>query len=102
VDVVSARLVDSSSGGLIRVLIDSALELLQELVDVQKIALCPKVRKWERVRVVHRRVCRLSDHGTSMSVLAHAAALVAATTSTEDWKLNSLETHESLADIIVG
>jgi hypothetical protein len=35
---MSARLLDSGSGSMVRVLIYSALELLQELVDVQEVA----------------------------------------------------------------
>ena len=37
-----------------------------------------------------------------MAILRHALALVAASTTTKDGKLNTLETHEPLADIIVG
>jgi hypothetical protein len=37
-----------------------------------------------------------------MAILRHASALVAASTATKDWKLNTLKTHESLTDIIVG
>lgn len=37
-----------------------------------------------------------------MAILRHALALVAASTATKDGKLNTLETHEPLADIIVG
>jgi len=48
-------------------------------------------------------VGRLSNHRTTVSVLRHAATtLVATSSAAENWKLNSLETHESLSDIIVS
>jgi hypothetical protein len=89
---------------MVRVFINSGLQLLQELVDVQEIALGPQVGKWQRVRVVHRRVLRLSNHCAAMAaaVLRHAAALVTAASTTENGKLDTLQAHESLAYVIVG
>jgi hypothetical protein len=94
--------VNTCLGRLVGVLVYSTLELLQELVNIEEVALSPQIGEGKRVRVVHRWVCRLSDHGTSVAVLAHATALVAATTAAKDRKLYSLETHQSLANIIVG
>jgi hypothetical protein len=91
--------------GMVRVFVDSGLQLLQELIDVQEIALSPQVGKWQRVRVVHRRMLRLSNHcaaAVATTILGHAAALVTAASTTEDGKLDTLQTHEPLAYVIVG
>lgn len=98
VDVVGTSLLDTSSRSVIGVLVDSALELLQELVDVQEIALGPQVRERKRVRVVHRRVRSLSNHSATVAVLRHARRLV----TTKDGELDTLETHQTLANIVVG
>jgi hypothetical protein len=98
VDVVGTSLLNTSSRSLVGVLVDSALKLLQELVDVQEIALRPQVRKRKRVGVVHGRVRSLSDHSAAMAVLRHARRLVA----TKYRELDTLETHETLANVVVG
>lgn len=94
-DVV-ARVSNTSCGSVVGVLIDGALELLQELVDVEEIALGPQVGERQRVGV-HGRVRGLSDHGAALAVLGHAA-LVAA----ENGKLDTLEAHKALANVVVG
>jgi hypothetical protein len=95
--------VNTCLSGLVGVLVDSALELLQELVNIEKITLRPQVGERQGVRVVHRWVCRLSNHGTTVAVLTHTTALVAAaTTAAENRELHSLEAHQSLANIIVS
>lgn len=90
---------DTSRRSVVRVLVDSALQLLQELVNVEEVALGSKVGQWQRVGVVHGRVLSLSNHGASVAVLAHTS-LVAA--GAENWKLNTLEAHEALTNIVVG
>jgi hypothetical protein len=103
VDVVSTGLVDTSSRGLIGVLVNRALELFQELVNVQEIALGPQIWERQRIRVVHGRVRGLSNHCAAVPVIAHAAAaLVATATSTKNGKLHALETHQSLANVVVS
>lgn len=97
-DVVSSGLLNACSCGVVGVLVDSALKLLQELVNVQEIALGPQVRQGKRVGVVHRGVRGLGNHGATVAVLRHARRLV----TTEDGELDTLETHQTLADIIVG
>lgn len=97
-DVVSSGLLDACGCGAIGVLIDSALELLQELVNVEEVALGSQVRQRQRVGVVHRWMRRLGDHCATVTVLGHTGRLVA----TEDGELNTLETHQALADIVVG
>lgn len=52
----------TSSRSVVGVLIDGALQLLQELVNVQEIALGPEVGKRQRVGVVHGWVLCLSNH----------------------------------------
>jgi hypothetical protein len=69
VNVVSTSLLDTSSGGMVGVLVDGALELLQELVDVEKVALGSQIRQRQRVGVMHRRVRGLGNHGTTVTVL---------------------------------
>jgi hypothetical protein len=96
VNVVSARLLNASSSGMVGVLIDGALKLLQELVDVEEIALCPQVGERQRVGV-HGRMRSLSNHGAALAVLRHAA-LVAA----ENRELDTLKAHEALANVVVG
>jgi hypothetical protein len=98
VHIVSTRLLNASSRGLVRVLVNGALELLQELVDVQEIALGPQVRERKRVRVVHRRVRSLSNHSATVAVLRHARRLV----TTKNGELDTLETHQTLANVVVG
>lgn len=98
VDVV-AWMLHTSCGGVVRVLVNGALQLLQKLIDVQEITLSPEVGKRQRVGV-HRRVLRLSDHRATVSaILRHAGALV---TAAENWELDSLEAHKSLANVIVS
>jgi hypothetical protein len=92
----------TSGCSVVGILVDSALQLLQELVNVQKIALGPEVGEWQGIWVVHRRVLCLSHHGAAMPILRHAGALVTASTATENWKLNTLKTHEPLTNIIVS
>jgi hypothetical protein len=93
---------DTSGRGVIGVFIDGTLQLFQELINVQEITLSPKVRKWQRVWV-HRRVLRLSYHrATVTAVLRHTGTLITTTAGTENWELDTLETHESLADVIVS
>jgi len=36
-----------------------------------------------------------------VAILRHTSTLVAASATTEDWKLNTLETHKSLTDVVV-
>lgn len=49
---------------------------------------------------MHGWVLSLGNHGASMAaILAHTRTLV---TAAENWELYALETHESLADIVVG
>jgi hypothetical protein len=36
-----------------------------------------------------------------VAILRHTSTLVAASAATEDWKLNTLETHKSLTDVVV-
>jgi hypothetical protein len=94
---------NTSGRGMVGVLINGALQLLQELINVQEITLGPKVGKWQGVWVVHRRVLRLSYHrATVTAVLTHAGALVTTTAAAENWELNTLETHESLTNVIVS
>jgi hypothetical protein len=84
-------------------LVDSALELLQELINVQKIALGPQIGKWERIRVMHGRMSRLSDHCTTMPILGHATGVVTTTAAAaENWELYSLQAHQTLSNIIVS
>lgn len=91
---------NTSRGVLARVLVHSGLKLLQELIDVQQIALRPQIRQRKGVRVMHRRVLCLGNHSATMAaVLGHAATLV---TAAEHWKLNSLKTHEALTNIVVS
>jgi hypothetical protein len=83
---------------VVRVFINSALQLLQEVVDIQQIVLTPDIGYWQRVRV-HGWMGCLRNHGASMPVLGHATTLLVAPKNGE---LNTLEPHESLADIIVS
>jgi hypothetical protein len=101
VDIVRTGLVNASRRGRVRVLVDSTLQLLQELVDVQEIALSPEIGQGQSIWVMHRRVSGLSHHGATMPILRHTATLITAA-ATENWKLHSLETHKSLANVIVG
>jgi len=43
---MSAWLVNAGCSGMVGVLIDGALELLEELINVEQIALGPQVRQW--------------------------------------------------------
>jgi hypothetical protein len=81
---------------MVGVLVDGALELLKELVNIEKVALCPQVGEGQRVGM-HGRVRGLSNHSAALAVLGHAA-LVAA----ENRKLDTLEAHEALANVVVG
>jgi hypothetical protein len=96
--IVGSWLLYACGGSVVGVFINGALELLQELVDVQKIALGPQVGQRKGIGV-HRRMRWMRDHSAAATatVLRHAT-LVAA----NDGKLNALETHEPLADIVVG
>jgi len=47
---------------------------------------------------VHRGMRGLGDHGATVAVLGHTRGLV----TTEYGELDTLETHQSLADIVVG
>lgn len=91
---IVTRVSNTSRSGVVGVLVDGALQLLQELVDVQQVTLSPEVGQWQGVRVVHGWVLRLSNHCASMTaVLTHAAALVAAAATAEDRKLDTLKSH---------
>lgn len=98
VDIVSSSLLDTSSRGLVGVLVDSALKLLQELVNVQEIALGPQVGQGQRVGVVHRGMRSLGDHCATVTILRHARRLVA----TKNGELDTLQTHQTLANIVVS
>lgn len=96
--IMSSGLLDTSSCSMVGILIDGALELLQELVDVQKVALCSQVRQWQGVGVVHWRMRSLSDHCATVAILGHTGRLVAA----KNGELHALETHQTLANVIIG
>jgi hypothetical protein len=98
VDVVSSGLLNTSSCSVVGIFVDSALKLLQELVDVQEIALGPQVRQGQRVGVMHWGMRSLGDHCATVAVLGHARGLVA----TENGELDTLETHQTLANVVVG
>ena len=98
VDVVSSGLLNTSSCSVVGVLVDSALKLFQELVDVQEIALSPQVGQGQRVGVMHWGMRSLGDHCATVAVLGHARGLVA----TENGELDTLETHQTLANVVVG
>jgi len=102
VRVMSTWLLNTCSCGLVGILVNGALKLLQELVNVQQVALSPEVGKRQRVWVVHWWMRGLSNHGTALAVVTHAAALVATLATTENWKLYTLEAHEPLADVVVS
>jgi len=102
VRVVSAWLLYACGSSLVGVLVDSALKLLQELINVQQITLSPEVRKRQRVWVMHWWMSRLSNHCATLTIVRHAATRIAACAATENWKLHSLKTHEPLTDIVVG
>jgi len=94
------RVSNTSRCGVVGVLIDSALQLLQELVDVEEVALSSQVGQWQRVGVVHGWVLSLSNHGASVAVLAHTSLVAAA--AAKNRELNTLEAHEPLANVVVG
>lgn len=97
--VVGPWLVDTSSSSMIWILVYCALELLEELVNVQEVALCPKVGQWQRIWV-HGRMGCLCNHrpSSTMAIIRHTAAAITG----DDRELDALETHKSLADIVVS
>lgn len=53
--IVGSGLLDTCGCGVVRVLVNGTLQLFQELIDVQKVALRPQVGQGKCVRV-HRRM----------------------------------------------
>jgi hypothetical protein len=96
VDIVSSRLSYSCGCGMVGVLIDCALELLQKVVNLKEVALRPQVWKRQRV-IVHGRVRSVSHHCAAVSVALHASLIPA-----NNRKLDSLQTHEPLTYVGIG
>jgi hypothetical protein len=86
---------------MVGVLVDSALQLLQELIDVQEITLRPQIGQGERVRV-HGRMRSVGKHSATTSIIAHATATVVAASAADDRELDTLKTHKTLANVVVS
>ena len=76
-DIVGSRLSNTSGSGMVAVLIDGALQLLQKVIDIDEISFGFQIRKGKRIRM-HRRMLRVSNHcTTSTAVLGHSTLVAA-------------------------
>jgi hypothetical protein len=83
---------------MVRILIYRALELLQKLINVQKITLCSQVRERQRVGMHGRRMGRMCDHCSAAAIVGHGTLV----TTSNDRERYTLKSHEPLANIVVG